>query len=219
MDEDSILASGAQLHILTIRELADRLDSPRRPLVDDPGPILYSLDLEYLASLVNDWEIWGPNGFEEAWIHQWQCEEGPVGFRAIYLDGALVGTAERHSSQSDEEFMWVDNETAMLVRERVKSFVVDDRESKPRLMDTRQYWRTHMEIHSDYEVMDHHLAGQVLCQGQPGRITGTTGLERPWSWGRKPATYNVKLDDGSERVVLLEDLLWALPLRKEEPNA
>jgi hypothetical protein len=76
-----------------------------------------------------------------------------------------------------------------------------------------------MEIHYDHEIMDHHLAGPVLCQGQPGRITGTTGREKRLKWDRKPATYNVKLDDSSERLVLLKDLRWALPLRKEEPNA
>jgi hypothetical protein len=211
------------MNILTIRELAARLDSPRHPLVsDDPGPILYSLDLKYLANQVNDREIWEKMGFEMAWIHEWCCTANGLdkprraGFRAIYLDGRLVGMSERHSSRSDELFSWLDHETAMLVRERVMSFI----HRKPVLVVTsRQYWPTHMSLHSDCEVMQHHLDGQVLCQGLPGRVTRLSRQPRPAVPTREPVIYRVKLDNGDELEAKLADLLWALPLRPEEPGA
>jgi hypothetical protein len=183
---------------MKLGEMLDRLDSPIQPYFNDDA-LIEELGLSGWADLAR-------HGFTSRAITVWNCTDTMVGRMAIYLDGLLVAINDQEARKCRACWEWTSREAHERVHARVAAALMDEHHPAINLIDRDGDANPTYQLEFADQVMwnnDHRYAHyrdrevEVLGPGNRGFLCES-----------------VRIRDGeAERVVNLEEIHFAVPLR------
>jgi hypothetical protein len=106
----------------TLNDLIKNIDFNNKKLESTP-------DWEELARIFNVLDLyWSDDTRLKAYfIKTWYCTDSWVGIRAYFLDGEFVALSNQSGRKGDEDFEFVNKESAKKVEDYLRSLVVENR--------------------------------------------------------------------------------------------